>query len=395
MTVRKLRNSWWVDFRVAGQRYRKRSPQNSAASAKAYEQLLRRRIALGEPLEPLPTPRVPTLAEFAPEWLARYAKPNNKASEQRSKESALRLHLLPWFGKTPLDAFSVASIEEYKAARLEAGLTAKTVNNHLTILRKCLDTAVDWERIDRIPRIKWLPTEPVEQDFLTVAESYALIEATDEPMWRAMLLLALRTGMRLGELCGLLWSDVDFERRIITVRRSIVRGIVGSPKNHKMRRIAFPESAVAALRQMTRGDDLVFTRPEGGPLSQRIAENAIHRFCRRAGLRAVGWHTLRHTCASQLADLRGNLLEAQRILGHSSLATTEIYTHVVPTALHEAVATLDAAHAAFSVGNRWATQPGFPPLHTCTLPVAASNLPSTKQKHTADGVLGLGCGGGI
>ena len=311
-------------------------------------------------------------------------KTNNKPSEQRAKETILRNHLLPAFGATPLDAINGLDIEEYKAAHLADGFSPKTINNQLAILRKCLQTAVDWGNIERFPKIVLLRTIPPERDFLSVEEAARLVDGADEPMWRAMILTALRTGMRLGELFGLDWSDVDMERGIIVVRRSIVRGIVSSPKTHKERLVAFPASVAQALRPFQRPSGLVFCRADGQALSHHIAENALHRSCRQAGLRLIGWHTLRHSCASQLAMLRGTVLEAQRLLGHSSIAMTERYTHLLPSLLHDAVATLDRAAATVGrdLGNRQSAHASEGPFEPQLEAVLDSSLLSTKQKTT-------------
>jgi integrase len=285
---------------------------------------------------------------------------NNKPSEQRSKKLILRLHLVPWFGKKALSTICAEDIERFKAAQLARDLSPKTVNNHLTVLRSCLARAVDWGDLETLPKIKLLHTIPPERDFLTIDEGVRLVHAADAPIWTTMMLLALRTGMRFGEMCGLEWSCVNMELGVITVRQSIVDGIVSSPKNHRQRFVPFPRSVADGLRALPRHGSYVFAYPNGKPMSHITAERAIHRACARAGLRRVGWHTLRHSCASQLGMLRGTLLEAQRLLGHSSLEMTERYTHIVPAILHQAVTDLDAA--AFRSTAAWASDGQREPL---------------------------------
>ena len=344
MTTRRIRNWWWVDFRVEGIRYRKRSPSNTWEAAKNYENLLRSRLAQGKPVIPPPPVKKESFADFSARWFATYVKTNNKPSEQRAKEHMLRLHLVPWFGRMTLQDISARNIEEYKAAKLKTNLAPKSINNQLTVLRKCLRTALFWDELDRVPHMSLLHTRPIERDFLTVEESERLIvAATSEPFWRAIIILALRTGMRYGEMAGLRWTDVDFTNNLLTINQSFVDGVMGSPKNHQARTIPFPDSVKTALLALPRVDGLVFSRPTGEPLCPATAKRALHHICQAANLRLVGWHTLRHSCASQIGMLRGTLLEAQRLLGHSTLAMTERYTHLVPTALREAVRALDEA----------------------------------------------------
>src|SRR2546428_719704 len=98
MAIRKLKGSYWVDFRHRGVRYRKRSPLNTRPSARDYEVTLRKRLAAGEPLdEREAVVQDTTFGEFAAHWFETYVRPNNKLSEQCAKEMILRRHLMPRF----------------------------------------------------------------------------------------------------------------------------------------------------------------------------------------------------------------------------------------------------------------------------------------------------------
>lgn len=357
MTIRKIRNWWWVDLTVEGQRHRKRSPENSAAAARAYEALLRGRLARGLPLIPPAVPPAKKFSEFATEWFETVVKRENKPSAQQMKKSILRRHLLPWFGEKLLPSITSDEVDRYYASRIKLGLSPGYLNDHLGMLHKCLRAAVEAGCLPTMPKFSWPRVPPAERGFLTFEEGVRLESAADKPLWRAMILTGLRTGMRLGELLGLQWSDVDLDAMVIIVRHNLVQGILGSPKTGKERVVAFPQSVKDVLAPMRRSDGYVFQRDDGRALNAGIAARALHRVCRRAGLRRIGWHTLRHTFASQLGRRRGTLLEAQRLLGHSTLAMTEHYTHLVPQFLHEAVDTLDqaAAEVRTMYGTRAAT----------------------------------------
>ena len=342
MSTRRIRNWWWVDFRANYTRYRVRSPENSQAGAKAYEAVLRRRLAAGEPLKPLPPPPPPpTFAKFSAEWFETYVKTNNKPSVQEAEARTLRIHLLPHFGRMRLDAIAASDVERYKAAKLAAGLKAKTINNHLGILAKCVTTAVEWNRSPRPIRAKRLRMPPSPFKFLTPEESSRLLAAWNSPEWGAMAQVALHTGLRLGELFGLRWQDVDFGNRQITVRQSIVNGIIGVPKNYRERTVPLTTDAAAALSTLPRRGALVFTREDGSALSRGMAQNAIKHACRRAGIQQIGWHALRHTFASQLAAAGTPITSIQALLGHSSIVMTMRYTHTSLPALRDAVAVLE------------------------------------------------------
>lgn len=341
MSVRKIKESWWVDIRFAGVRHRLRSPANSREGAHAYESAIRQRLAAGCPILEPQTQAI-TFAAFAAEWYAGYVKSNNKLSEQKTKEICLRVHLLPFFGKHGLREIGSRLVEQYKAEKLAAGLAPKTINNHLAILSKCIRTARDWEVIEGVPRIKLLRVPPQPYDFLTVAESERLLQATHASVWRSMVLLALRTGMRLGEMLALDWSDVDMERRLICVRRSLSLGEITSPKNNRARYIAMANRLHDQLSTTPVRTGYVLTDDHGRHVTKGAAAWAMTLMCRSAGLRAIGWHALRHTFASHLVAASVPLRAVQELLGHSTIHMTERYAHLAPASLRSAVAVLDA-----------------------------------------------------
>ena len=342
MSTRLLRKAWWVDFRHDGYRIRRRSPENSRAGAAHYEALLRQRLARGEPLEGPPpvAPTAPRYERFAWDWFSTYVQTHNRPSEQKAKRVTLRAHLIPHFGKTRVDGITVLAIEEYKAQKLKSGLSPKSINNHLTILHRSLQSAHEWYATP-LPVIRRLKVPPQRFDFLTDEESRRLVTSIADPFWRTMLLVGLRTGLRYGELIGLQWTDVDLQRTTLTVRRSIVRGVIGPPKNNRDRLVPLTPQVCDALAALRRVNLFVFGRTNGRPLHHETPRLVLKRFCRAAGLRPIGWHTLRHTFASQLVAKGATMREVQELLGHADVRTTMRYTHLAPTALREAVLRLD------------------------------------------------------
>ena len=178
-------------------------------------------------------------------------------------------------------------------------------------------------------------------DFLTFEEADRLI-AGPRDEWRVMIFLALRTGMRRGELLGLRWEDVDLSVGRINVRQSYVREEFGTPKSGKPRLIPLGDDVIEALRfQRHDRGPLVFCDYHGKPLTPSLLMSPLTRALKRAGLRSVGWHVLRHTFASHLV-MRGVALKVvQELLGHSSIETTMIYAHLMPEIVRDAVRTLD------------------------------------------------------
>ncbi len=184
------------------------------------------------------------------------------------------------------------------------------------------------------------------------------MQRCDEPMWRDMLLMALRTGMRLGELSGLDWADIDFQRKIVVVRRSLVRGILGTPKSNKTRYIPLTNDLCQTIYGRRQKQGFVFHQADGRPFSESSTMKAMRRICKKVGIRRIGWHTLRHTFASQLVSEGVPLNVVQELLGHCSIVMTMKYAHLAPLATRSAVDVLEKAEERESRENEKKCQPG-------------------------------------
>ena len=156
--------------------------------------------------------------------------------------------------------------------------------------------------------------------------------------------MALRTGLRQGELRALRWQDVDLSAGRIFVRQNLVRDQIGSPKSGKPREIALGEEvrvALAAHRQLHHRGALVFCDSDGRMLTKGEMKHPLWRACRKAGLRLIGCHVMRHSFASHLV-MRGAPLKAvQELLGHATIQMTMRYAHLSADVARDAVRLLD------------------------------------------------------
>jgi integrase len=315
---------------------------NTKMAAENAEREHIQRLLTSPATPPAPPKEVPTFAKFAEEFMANYSEANNKPSEVQSKRTILKCHLLPAFSGKKLDVIQQREIEAYKSAKLKASLAPKTVNNHLTILRRILSLAAEWGVLTHTPPVKWLKTPEPEFDFLDFDEA-ARLEKGAKGEWAAMITVGLTTGLRLGELLALRWEDVDLVRGRLLVRRAVARGVVGTPKSGKSREIPLNEKAHAALkRQRHLRGELVFCDDAGRMLRKGSCKWPLWSACKRAGLRRIGWHALRHTFASHLVMRRAPLKAVQELLGHSTIEMTMRYSHLSPDVRKDAVRLLDA-----------------------------------------------------
>ncbi|OGG50399.1 hypothetical protein A2704_05685 [Candidatus Kaiserbacteria bacterium RIFCSPHIGHO2_01_FULL_54_36b] len=356
-----IKKSWWIDFRANHTRHRKRSPENSRTGALAYEAMLRQKLARGESMDRAER-KDPVFEKFAAKWFEDYVIPNNKPSEQKHKKYVLSASLVPFFGKMLVGQITSYHVDQYKAQLVKEGIANKTIKNRLTILNKCLITAYEWLQLEGTPpKIKWPKCAPPHMRYLSPDECELFLSHT-EGVIHEMILTALRTGMRQGEIRGLQWSSIDWERRELTVRHSlcdIAKALV-PPKSNRERYIPLDSDVYEALYERKKSTGYVFLDADGKPFDHKRAGRRLTKIRKSVGLdkEKIGWHTFRHTFASRLVTKGVQLNRVQALLGHSSILTTMRYAHLAPTDLREAIDTLNPRHVlneSFGqpVGNQW------------------------------------------
>jgi integrase len=357
-----IRKSWWVDFRANHTRYRKRSPGNSRAGALEYEAMLRQKLARGESIDGVSdaAEQNPTFGQFAWRWFDQYVVPNNKPSEQKTKRYILRSSLVPFFGKMPVRKITMQHIEQYKAHTLKEDVSRKTINNRLTVFRKCMTTTYEWLELPGTPpKVVWLKCPPRAMDYLSPDECELLLAHADGVI-REMLLTALRTGMRQGELKGLQWSSIDWQNRSITVRDSLCDYTkkLGSTKGNRARHIPMDIDVYEMLSKRKKSTGYVFLDADDQPFNCFRLSGRLAKVCKKAGLRRIGWHTLRHSFASHLVMRGVPMTAVQMLMGHSVITTTMKYAHLAPSTLRSAIdmlnpRTMVGADFGRPVGNQW------------------------------------------
>jgi len=355
---------WTIDVKLAlpgkaTRRVRDFSPVNTRRGALQHERTVREALTAGT--HDKEVKEVPTLEAFQARFLD-HAVVNNKPATVYEKRWVLRLHLVPAFGKRRLDQIGPADVEAYKARKLKEGQGAKTVNNHLCILRKLLNLAVEWGELPYAPKVKQLRVTPSDFRFLTFEETDRFLRAS-APEWKAWLITALKTGLRVGELLALKWEDLDLVAGRVVVRRTLWHDQEGTPKGGRYREVPLSGDAVATLQahRHLRGP-YVFCETTGKRLNHNRVKAVVPRTCARAGLaKRLTTHDLRHTFASHLV-MRGVALKAvQELLGHATMEMTMRYAHLSPDVKRDAVQLLDRPWAQPAGANSAAVTPASAP----------------------------------
>ncbi|MDB4954355.1 MAG: int [Myxococcales bacterium] len=321
MTVKRFGDRWGIDVEVGNRRLRLRSPENTRQGALAYEAHIRKKL-VWEQEHPEDAITPPTFAEFVPEWFETYVKTNNKPSEIAGKESRLRVHLVPFFGRMRLNEINGLALERYKALKIRSGLNPNTINKHLGILGKSLQTAEEWGRLGQAPRMRRLRKVPRPTPrFLTEEECRALLDAARGTTWWLPILVGMHAGLRRAEILALHREDIDLERRQIYVRHNFSEHILTTPKSCRNRVVPLSRTLFEEFSKLPRGTGYVFTKDGRLPWKVYDASGYLQRIGKRAGVPStgmLGWHILRHYAASRIMPTADAVLLVRgRALGPS------------------------------------------------------------------------------
>lgn len=289
---------------------------------------------------------------FAKLWLSDYAAIHVKPSTLSVYTYIINSSFSAAFEDMNLSSIDNAIIQRYISERTREGRASATVKKELTLLKTMLGTAVEWGYLKTNPAAKAKPPKDTRQemDFLTPNEVKLFLSQLDDE-WRPFFMTAVFTGMRLGEIIGLKWSDIDWNSSTIHVQRSVWNGTFLDTKSKNSNRVIgmTPKLAEELIRHRTKqchiDCKLVFCNDEGNVLdAHNIRKRVFYPALEKAGLRRIRIHDLRHTFASLLINQGENLKYVQHQLGHASITTTvDRYGHLMPDIRMTACEKLDEA----------------------------------------------------
>jgi integrase len=310
-----------------------------------------------------------TLTRFIDEvWWPTYPTGRgNRPTTIREKEVHIRLHLKPALGRlllTDVNAESVTALfgdlrtlghsrkgkpprdglkrrrreeEKLRATRERhrkpRGLKDKSIRNVRTTLSTILSSAVEWGYLAAMPRLPKVKVDDPQWEWYRAEEATRLVAAARDEWERAALLFPLATGARMGEQIAIRWGDIDWVSRMVYIRQSAPGGgEIASTKSGRHRALPLTPELASALRAIEHQGEFVFLNEDGTRLRPGQFHELLWGAQRRAGLRRIPWHGLRHSFASILVSGGAPLRVVQRWLGHSSITTSERYGHLAPGA---------------------------------------------------------------
>lgn len=285
------------------------------------------------------------VGEWLKYWLENELLGSVKPSSYQTYISLMNKHLIPKLGNIRLSAVSPAVVNDFIRSLEQSGLSYSTVKGAYRLLSAAMRYALDEGKILKNPcrKIRILRPEQAEQRVLTRAEQEKLCNSASDGGLPAI--LSLYTGMRLGEVCALKWSDIDWEKKTITVRRTAQRIVcnktsengkntmlmIGTPKSMRSSRvIPAPDFILIKLKRLMKeeaADSFVFG-VSAKAAEPRTIQRRFKCLTKKLGICNVHFHTLRHSFATRLLELGADIKTVSVLLGHGSVKTTlDFYAH--------------------------------------------------------------------
>jgi len=306
-----------------------------------------------------------TVRQYLEYWLDAVCKPPAlRISSYEKYRKLINTYILPALGHIQLQKLTPQHVQALYRKKGDDGLSSKMINSIHGVLHKALGNAVRWNLVSRNicdlvspPRI----VKPTIES-LKMEQAHKLLEAVRGHRLEVLLIVALTTGIRRGELLALRWSEVDLEEQRIQVRRTVdyITGygyVETEPKTAAGKRlIALPYFVANILKQHRlqqleaklkvgrawEDRDLVFTDLHGGYFNPRYLGKLFDKVLAEADLPHMRFHDLRHSAATLLLSMGVHVKVVQEILGHSTISmTADIYSHVLPSMQEDAMGKWD------------------------------------------------------
>jgi len=319
MGLYKKNNKWWIDYYVNGRRIRRSISKKKKQAEKIYTKtkadILMKKFAI-------PINEKIKFVDFSMRYIEEHSKPKKKSYRT---DIVLLRNLVEYFGDMLLHEITDHHFELYRNKRINQNVRNRkrkvsptTVNREGALLRSILNRAVKWGKLSLNPitKMEMYKEEPKERN-LTESEINLLVSSANPPL-KHIILVALNTGMRRGEILNLEWNRVNIEERFITVNKT---------KSSKLRKIPLNNPMIdlfSKLQLQRQGKHFVFENPETRKPFTTI-KTAWKTLLKRTKITDLRFHDLRHCFATYTLLRGGDLIHLRETLGHARVTTTERY----------------------------------------------------------------------
>jgi integrase len=304
-----------------------------------------------------------TVKQFLEHWLEDVEKPTVRLSTYVNNRVVVYKHLIPALGHIQLQKLTARQLQSFYTKKLKEGTSASRVVRFNAVLHKALKHAKRMKLVgSNVSEDVELPA-PSSSDprFLTDEQARAFVQRAKEHRLQALVILAITTALRKGEILALRWSGIDFERGILRVHSTLnyigrYGFVEGKPKTAKSEReVAVPSFTLEALklhraRQLEQrlkagalwvDRDLVFCDKHGNFIIPMTLWHQFNRLLQEVGAPRIRFHDLRHSAATLLLSMGVPDRVVQEILGHTTNAQTNKYIHVSRSMQRDAMRKMD------------------------------------------------------
>ena len=296
-------------------------------------------------------PKPMLFKDFVDLWLQDYCAVTLKPGTVSDYTNTLKKHMVPLWGHIRMTAIRNDRVQRYISDLVsENRLKPKTIRNQIVALKRMYSVANQWGYATHNPAKNLaLPRlQQVEIAYLTAPQMRQLIEATEDE-WKALIACACLLGTRKMETAAITKECLLFKEHAIQIKGSLYNGKIAEPKTgNSVARLPMPAMLESLMRERTlmsapNPENLVFCHKDGRPLrSEYITRNILNPALKKAGLPAVTFHGLRHSCIAAHIQAGTSLPVLQKLARHASIQTTiDRYGHLLPEATDDAVRRLE------------------------------------------------------
>ena len=328
---------WYTCIRFKGKKIQRSLGTDNKKSAQKIENRIKDQVNDGKYFERL-AGHNRTFNDMMDKFMKEHA-PKVSGSMQNSYASSLK-HLIPFFGEVALLSVTKKKLSKYKVLRKNERAKPATINRELAMLSKAFTLVhEEWEWINGndkpFSKISYEKENNERDRWLTEDEEKRLLESS--PEWlREIIVFALNTGLRQGELLSLEWNRVNLFRKTILIQKT---------KNGKPKTLPLNKVALGVLNRRLKvksiKNDFVFFSRNGKKINKHNLRLSFYRVMKKAEITDFRFHDLRHTFATRLAQAGVDLYKISKLLGHKNIRTTQRYAHHCPDSLRDGVEILE------------------------------------------------------